>query len=64
MRVATIEAGISLAENPSIAVDYIANGATELTVMAKDTNDPGLPTSCRSTRAADLDYQAFAPMRR
>ena len=33
------EAGISLAENPSIAFDYIANGATELTVTAKDTDD-------------------------
>lgn len=36
---ATVEAGISLAENPSIAFDYLANGATELTVTAKDTDD-------------------------
>lgn len=35
----TLEAGISLSENPSIAFDYIANGASELTVTAKDTDD-------------------------
>lgn len=43
MRVATVETGISLAENPSITFDYIATGATELTVTAKDTDDTVYP---------------------
>jgi sulfur-oxidizing protein SoxY len=36
---ATIEAGISLSENPSISFDYIANGASEMNVTARDTDD-------------------------
>jgi sulfur-oxidizing protein SoxY len=36
---ATLEAGISLSENPSIAFDYVANGASHMTVTAKDTDD-------------------------
>lgn len=35
----TMEAGISLAENPSIAFDYVSNGAEEMQVEARDTDD-------------------------
>lgn len=36
---ASIEAGISLAENPSISFDYVVNGAAHMNVTAKDTDD-------------------------
>jgi sulfur-oxidizing protein SoxY len=35
----TIEAGISLAENPSIAFDYVSNGAENMLVEAQDTDE-------------------------
>ncbi|MGI9512294.1 MAG: quinoprotein dehydrogenase-associated SoxYZ-like carrier [Anderseniella sp.] len=35
----TMEAGISLAENPSIAFDYVSNGAEEMQIEARDTDD-------------------------
>ena len=35
----TIEAGISLAENPSIAFDYVSNGAEKMQVEAQDTDE-------------------------
>ncbi len=35
----TIEAGISLAENPSIAFDYVSNGAEKMKIEARDTDD-------------------------
>lgn len=35
----TIEAGISLAENPSIAFDYVSNGADKMQIEAQDTDE-------------------------
>ena len=35
----TIEAGISLAENPSISFDYVPNGAEKMHVEARDTDE-------------------------
>lgn len=35
----TMEAGISLAENPSIAFDYVSNGAEKMHIEARDTDD-------------------------
>lgn len=35
----SIEAGISLAENPSIAFDYVSNGAKKMHVEAQDTDE-------------------------
>lgn len=35
----TIEAGISLAENPSIAFDYVSNGAEKMQIEAQDTDN-------------------------
>jgi sulfur-oxidizing protein SoxY len=35
----TIEAGISLAENPSVAFDYVSNGAEKMLVEAQDTDE-------------------------
>ncbi|NNJ76464.1 MAG: quinoprotein dehydrogenase-associated SoxYZ-like carrier [Anderseniella sp.] len=35
----TFEAGISLAENPSIAFDYVSNGAEKMQVEATDTDE-------------------------
>ncbi len=35
----TIEAGISLAENPSIAFDYVSNGAEKMQIEARDTDE-------------------------
>lgn len=35
----TIEAGISLAENPSIAFDYVSNGAEKMQIEATDTDE-------------------------
>ena len=35
----TIEAGISLAENPSIAFDYVSNGAGQMQIVARDTDE-------------------------
>ncbi len=37
--VATMEAGISLSENPSISFDYVTNGATQMTITAVDTDE-------------------------
>ncbi len=35
----TIEAGISLAENPSVAFDYVSNGAKKMQIEAQDTDE-------------------------
>ena len=35
----SIEAGISLAENPSIAFDYVSNGAKKMHIEAQDTDE-------------------------
>ena len=35
----TIEAGISLAENPSVAFDYVSNGAEKMQIEAQDTDE-------------------------
>ena len=35
----TVEAGISLAENPSISFDYVSNGAEKMHVEARDTDE-------------------------